>query len=131
MSDQTPIFLTDGKTFLGPYMVASFDIMRGTRILRELHNAAEVFSVSAADIDAAKRAFAREHKRPTAKPRTRVSLSTGDPGKWQAQYYDASMKLWFDIGDAQTEKSEAESRRRKYLADFGKDVTFAVSRLES
>lgn len=49
-------------------------------------------------------------------PRTRVIASTGDPGKWQAQYYDANMKLWFDIGDAQKGKAEAEKRATEHAA---------------
>jgi hypothetical protein len=45
---------------------------------------------------------------------TRVVESVGDPGKWQAQYHDPEMDLWFDIGDAQTDKAEAESRESDY-----------------
>jgi hypothetical protein len=53
---------------------------------------------------------------PVHRRKTRVTLSTGDPGKWQAQYYDASMESWFDIGDAQTIKTDAEARERDYSA---------------
>lgn len=45
---------------------------------------------------------------------TRVIQSIGDPGKWQAQYFDASMSTWFDIGDAQTDMADADSRAAMY-----------------
>jgi hypothetical protein len=47
--------------------------------------------------------------------KTRVTRSIGDPGRWQAQYFDDSMSLWFDIGDSkatEAEASEAEARYR-------------------
>jgi hypothetical protein len=51
------------------------------------------------------------------KPRTRVTESFGDPGKWQAQYFDRGMEIWCDIGDAQTVKADAEARETAYLAE--------------
>jgi hypothetical protein len=46
--------------------------------------------------------------------KTRVVVSWGDPGKWLAQYYDAPMKLWFDIGDAQADRAQAQARADGY-----------------
>lgn len=37
MSDEDMVFLTDGTTFVGPYIVGAFDIPRGTAFLREAH----------------------------------------------------------------------------------------------
>lgn len=45
---------------------------------------------------------------------TRVVMSVGDPGKWQAQYHDRHSGLWFDIGDAQADRAQAESREHDY-----------------
>lgn len=42
--------------------------------------------------------------------KTRVVQSIGDPGKWQAQYHDSAMELWFDIGDAQDDRADAVAR---------------------
>jgi hypothetical protein len=49
--------------------------------------------------------------------KTRVTQSFGDPGRWQAQYYDSSMKLWFDIGDSRATEAEAAEVRAQYLRD--------------
>lgn len=60
--------------------------------------------------------------------RTRVVPSVGDPGKWQAQYSDPKLDgLWCDIGDAQSDRAQAERRERAYqtgaaLAPELKDV---------
>lgn len=51
------------------------------------------------------------------KRKTRVVPSVGDPGKWQAQYYDPDMRLWFDIGDAKGTKTEAEEGRQHYMTE--------------
>jgi hypothetical protein len=51
--------------------------------------------------------------------KTRVTESTGDPGKWQAQYYSPDMKLWFDIGDTRSTQEEAESVRLEYVERHG------------
>lgn len=50
-------------------------------------------------------------------PRTRVGLSLGDPGKWQAQYYDPDLEIWCDIGDAQAVKTDAQSREWQYIQE--------------
>lgn len=41
-------------------------------------------------------------------------MSVGDPGKWQAQYRDREMNLWFDIGDAQQDRADAQAREQEY-----------------
>lgn len=55
----------------------------------------------------------------TIPTRTRV-MPTGPnngygPGRWLAQYFDADMKLWFDIGDPHDTEAEA----LKAAADHG------------
>lgn len=54
------IFLTDGRTYLGPYDPdeASFAIPRGVRTLRENHAATDVYSVPATTEQEARRRFA-------------------------------------------------------------------------
>lgn len=55
-------------------------------------------------------------------PETRTVKSWGDPGKWQAQYYDRDMNMWFDIGDAQTDRADAQAREQEY-ADHHAKIT--------
>ncbi len=50
----------------------------------------------------------------TTRRRTRVTQSIGDPGKWQAQYFDPSMELWCDIGDATLTHEEAKEKESRY-----------------
>jgi hypothetical protein len=38
----------------------------------------------------------------------RVIQDVASPGKWVAQYFDAGMRLWFDIGDPKDSRTEAE-----------------------
>lgn len=54
------------------------------------------------------------------KNRTRITESTGDPGRWVAQYFDPTIKVWFDIGDSVA--TEAEARKKKIEYD-NRDVS--------
>lgn len=47
-------------------------------------------------------------ERSQRKSKTRVVQSVADFPKWQAQYFDPSMSLWFDIGDAKKDIDDAE-----------------------
>ena len=39
--------------------------------------------------------------------KTRVVRTISDPRRWQAQYFDPSMGLWFDLGDSETTENLA------------------------
>jgi hypothetical protein len=57
-------FLTDGQTWLGPYSEEEpFAIARGTRTLREVHQAAEVYAVTADTEEQARKIFRSEQQR--------------------------------------------------------------------
>ncbi len=51
-------------------------------------------------------------------PKTRTQPSYADLGKWQAQYWDADLEVWCDIGDAESMMELAESKCRAYVARF-------------
>lgn len=53
------VFLTDGIRFIGPYVVGSFDIGRGTRTLRETLGATDVYAVKGTTLLEAKAAWAK------------------------------------------------------------------------
>lgn len=55
------IFLTDGRTYLGPYDAEGepLAIARGVRWLREVERSPEVHRIEAADDMAARRAYGR------------------------------------------------------------------------
>lgn len=48
--------------------------------------------------------------------KTRVAPSNGEHNRWVAQYYDADMKLWFDIGDSRATREDAEQHLKAELA---------------
>lgn len=45
----------------------------------------------------------------SSKRQTRVKRDDMNGGKWQAQYWDADMRLWFDIGDGKDNKADAQA----------------------
>lgn len=68
---ETYVFLTDGKTFIGPYSREEpLAIHRGTRTLHDVHGAIDVWAVNADTDEEARRLFAAipasERRRPTA-----------------------------------------------------------------
>lgn len=60
-ADELMVFLTDGTPsgWIGPYLPGDLAIARGTRTLRENHDAADVWVVRATDLDAAKEKWSR------------------------------------------------------------------------
>jgi thiamine pyrophosphate-dependent acetolactate synthase large subunit-like protein len=40
---------------------------------------------------------------------TRVVPDVGSPGKWVAQYFDAGVRQWFDMGDPRDTEEEARA----------------------
>ena len=46
------------------------------------------------------------------KPRTAVTKTVEG---YQARYFDQDMRLWFDIGDPQGDRAEAEKRRLAWI----------------
>lgn len=61
-------------------------------------------------------------------PESRVTESVGHPGKWQAQYFDMTLCVWSDIGDATDSRSDAESKRVAWAerATFARELREAL-----
>jgi hypothetical protein len=57
-SDSGTVFLTDGRRFIGPYLPGDIAISRGKRHLQDGHPGVDVYLIHAADLTAAKRAWA-------------------------------------------------------------------------
>ncbi len=53
----------------------------------------------------------------TGTTQTRVIQDPMNGDRWQAQYYDASMQIWCDIGDGHAERERAESNQQVFLAE--------------
>lgn len=58
-----------------------------------------------------------EADEPRTYGKTRVTQDVGSPGKWVAQYFDADMGLWFDLGDPKDTREIAETFLRARLAE--------------
>lgn len=53
------VFLTDGTTFIGPYIVGSFETVRGMRELKENGGALHVYAVKGSTLEEAKHTWSK------------------------------------------------------------------------